>query len=105
MAKLGVTRSEFAALLTRNPMKLYDSLQRGIEQWDYDSNKGKKEWTPKPADAKFAHGLGVTPREVRVLGSDTADGASYVQENAAAVDGVYVTVAGAKAYYRVLAER
>lgn len=107
MAQLGVSRSEFLQLLKSGDAgKLYDALARGIQDWDFDSaklNGGK--FTAKPAGGVFYHKLGVTPREVKVLGSDTLSGANYVQENATAVTKESVTVGGSKAFYRILAER
>ncbi len=99
MAKLSVNASEFARLLTTAPTKLYDALVRALG-WDY-----KSAWTAKPTDGKFNHGLSVVPLDVRVQGSDQADGSDYVQENATSVNATSVTVGGSKAYYRVLANR
>lgn len=100
MAKLSISASEFANLIFKNTSKLYEGLKKAIEGWDYNSG-----WTAKPTGGVFNHGLTSLPLDVRVQGSDSADGRDYVQENATSVTATTVTVGGAKAYYRVLANR
>ena len=100
MGQFRASANDFASTLGAMGSKIYSALKSGIEDYDYDSK-----WIVKPSGGVFTHGLTTLPRFVQIQGSDSVDGSGYVTENASSVTTSQITVGGAKAYYRVLANR
>ncbi len=100
MGQFRATSTDFRAALGKHAAKIYSALRQGIEDHDYDSG-----WVPTPPNNIFFHGLNFLPRFVQAQTSAKPDGTDYLTEHPVGVNSSQITVAGTKAFYRVMANR
>lgn len=100
MAQLKLSAADFLSVFGNAGSKVYAALRDAVGGYDYNSG-----WQASPTGGIFYHGLSTLPSFVQVQGSNSVDGSAYVTEHPTSVTTSQVVIGGARAYYRVLANR